>query len=347
MWNQAGYTMQSTRKTGRILSRIISAILIVILIIAASFQISVKPGVFIISQMFKQPVTILDPEKYASASLKVKNIKNISYTSTYTNNTMDIYYPEGDIRAKGILFWVHGGGFVAGDKEAIEEFATYVVAHNQIAVAAINYEKAPELTYPGQVHQLDDAFRFLQENHAQYLSVDFTRVLFGGDSAGGQIAGQYVALQTNDNYSKEVGISPSVSAENIVGFISYSAPVQILQMKEVHSDSFFMKFFVNTVARAFIGTRNWRSSEELTQASVAEHLTRRFPPTFITDGNAFSFQEQGIYFEEKLRSLDVKVESLFFVEDPKEIPHEYQFNYKTEEALTCLDKTINFIDHLF
>lgn len=329
------------------MSRIFIGLLILILVIVAAFQLSVRPGVFVISQMFKQPVIILNPEEYATASQKVNHEKNITYTSAFSNNTMDIYFPAGDIQARGILFWVHGGGFVAGDKEAIEEFATYIVAANQIAVVAINYEKAPKLTYPGQVHQLQDAYLYLEENHANYLSVDFSKILFGGDSAGGQIAGQYVALQTNDHYSKELEIPLSIPAENIIGFISYSAPVQILQMKDAHSDSFFMKFFVNTVARAFIGTRNWKNSEKLLQASVADHLTSRFPPTFITDGNAFSFQEQGIAFVEKLQSLDVKVESLFYVDDPKEIPHEYQFNYQTEEARDCLQKTIDFIDHLF
>src|SRR5690625_3230896 len=131
---QAEASMKSTRKTGRILSRIFIGLLILILVIVAAFQLSVRPGVFVISQMFKQPVIILNPEEYATASQKVNHEKNITYTSAFSNNTMDIYFPAGDIQARGILLWVHGGGFVAGDKEAIEEFATYIVAANQIAV---------------------------------------------------------------------------------------------------------------------------------------------------------------------------------------------------------------------
>src|SRR5690625_219938 len=105
---------------------------------------------------------------------------------------MDIYFPAGDIQARGILFWVHGGGFVAGDKEAIEEFATYIVAANQIAVVAINYEKAPKLTYPGQVHQLQDAYLYLEENHANYLSVDFSKILL--DRKSTRLNSSHVAI---------------------------------------------------------------------------------------------------------------------------------------------------------
>jgi len=73
-----------------------------------------------------------------------------------------------------------------------------------------------------------------------------------------------------------------------------------------------MKFFVNTVARALIGTKDWKTSHEIRQASLPNYVTVNFPPTYITDGNAFSFQEQGMALVEKLQSLNIPVESLFF-----------------------------------
>lgn len=326
---------------------ILGILLLLIFTTILAFRISVRPGVYIISRMFNQPVTILDKDAFRSVSPEVSSIKNIPYDSDFNNSTMDIYFPNGIDKARGILLWLHGGGFVAGDKNSIEEFATYIAAHNQIAVVPINYEKAPRLTYPGQIYQLDNAYEFLKNHHSEYLSLDFTKILFGGDSAGGQIAGQYVALQTNKNYAKEFQFTPSIPAGDIIGFISYSAPVNLLQMADAKSDSFFMKFFVNTVARAFIGTRNWKNSDILKQASVAEHVTIQFPPSFITDGNTYSFQEQGQALEKKLKSLDIPVESLFYADSEKEIPHEYQFDYRTKEARDCLQKTIRFIDDQF
>lgn len=322
---------------------IFGILLFLVLITFIAFKVSVKPGVFVIRQMFNQPITILDEKAFEIASAQVDKLKDISYTSTFGNNLMDIYYPKAS-KAKAVLFWMHGGGFVAGDKEALEEFATYIAANNKIVVAAINYETAPTLTFPGQVKQLDQAYRYLKKHHSEFLSVDFSKILFGGDSAGGQISGQYLAIQTNRDYAYELQIKPSIPTENLLGFISYSAPVNIQQMTNVKSSSWFMRFFVNTVARAFIGTSDWKNSKKLKQASVAEYVTKQFPPTFITDGNTYSFQEQGQMLEEKLKVLNVSVQSLFYADSNQEVPHEYQFNYKTQEAKACLQKTIAFIE---
>lgn len=318
----------------------------IVLILAAVivFKVSVKPGVFVIQHMFNHPLTILDEKAFELASAKVNKLENITYTSTFSNNLMDIYYPNTVDKARAILFWVHGGGFVAGDKEALEEFATYIAANNQIAVVTINYETAPKSVFPGQVKQLDEAYNFLKKHYSNFISVNFSKILFGGDSAGGQISGQYVALQTNKKYAKELQINPSIPVAHLIAFISYSAPVNLQQMTDVQSSSLFMKFFVSTVARAFIGTNDWKNSPKLKQASVAEHVTKQFPPTFITDGNTYSFQEQGQMLEEKLKVLNVSVQSLFYADSNQEVPHEYQFNYKTQEAKACLQKTIAFIE---
>src|SRR5699024_7397188 len=106
----------------------------------------------------------------------------------------------------------------------------------------------------------------------------------------------------------------------------------------------FMKFFVNTVARALIGTADWKDREEIRQASIVPYVTKNFPPTYITDGNAFSFQEQGMALEASLTSYDIPVQSLFFTESDKEIVHEYQFDYELDEAKESLQQTIMFID---
>lgn len=56
--------------------------------------------------------------------------------------------------------------------------------------------------------------------------LDFSIVLFGGDSAGAQIAGQYVALQINNPYTREMDMVQTVLKETIRGFSSYSGTIR-------------------------------------------------------------------------------------------------------------------------
>src|SRR5699024_5870831 len=182
-------------------------------------------------------------------------------------------YPKEGGDDLPILFWMHGGGYVGGDKEGVEEFSTYIAASNQIAVVTMNYEKAPSLQYQGQIKQLDDVYNFLYAHMEDFPMLDFQSVLFGGDSAGAQIAGQYVALQTNDAYAEEMDIEQTVSKNTIRAFISFSGPIDLQQMINIQSDEPFLKFFTSTVARAFIGTKNWKESEKMKQASIKEYIT--------------------------------------------------------------------------
>ena len=90
-----------------------------------------------------------------------------------------------------------------------------------------------------------------------------------------------------------------------------------------------------------------KTDDSLFQASLVDHVTKNFPPTFITDGNAYSFQEQGIALENKLKELQVPVEGLFYKDEKKEISHEYQFDYSLPESKECYEQTVTFINGLF
>src|SRR5699024_5271832 len=142
------------KRIWKVILWVVGLILAGIIGILIAFKISVKPGVFIIRHMFDAPVTIMDESNYEKAASRVNKLEDVMYESNFNNNTLDIYYPKEKESARPVLFWVHGGGYVSGDKKGVEEFATYIAANNQIAVVAINYETAPELQYPGQVHQL-------------------------------------------------------------------------------------------------------------------------------------------------------------------------------------------------
>jgi acetyl esterase len=93
-----------------------------------------------------------------------------------------------------------------------------------------------------------------------------------------------------------------------------------------------------------LGKKDWQNTPQLAEASLVDHLTSEFPPTYVTDGNAFSFQEQGIALNKKLKSLGVESQGLFFTDTKDQIVHEYQFNYDTKEAKECYEQTVSFVN---
>ena len=326
--------------------RWISVILLMaILGVVIAFEVSPKPGTTLIQFAFNREVPIGDSGKFEQAKETVNVIKNERYDSPYARNTFDVYYPKNLKKTEQVpvVFWLHGGGYLAGDKSLVNEFAHYVAEKEQIAMISANYELAPELKYPGQVKQLEDVYQYVRKHAADYPYLDLTKVAFGGDSAGAQIAGQFVLIQTNPDYAKQMNMTATVPKNEMKAFISYSGPVDLQQLKTLPATNLFMKFFARTVAWDLLGDKEWKSHPAIDEASIAQHVTTDFPPTYITDGNTLSFPEQGKALDQALKAKNVSVESLFFDEHNGDIYHEYQFSYNLKEAQQALDETLIFL----
>lgn len=328
------------RKLLKIALWLLAVIVTGIAVVFIAFQVSPRPGAYLIGRMFNGPVKITDPKTYNIAEKQVSFTSDLTYTSKHQKNTYDLYLPKNIDKPLPVLIWAHGGGFVGGDKSGMKEFATRIAADAHVAVVALNYELAPNAHYPNQVKQIDELVKQLQKNNNTAL--DLNALFFGGDSAGSQIALQYATVQTNPNYAKDLTMTPTVP-NAIKGVISYCGPVDLKQTAQQKSSSRAMRFFVKTVAWSLLGEKNWQTNPKLEQASLVSHVTKDFPPTYITDGNAYSFQEQGMALENRLKALSVPITGLFYPNDKKEITHEYQFNNNTPEAKTCYDQTLSFV----
>lgn len=326
---------------------ILGCLLGILLIVALSFVLSAYPGAFVIRKLFDHPVTIRDEKRYKEAEKEVALQLDLSYPSSKKDHTYDFYYPKHTTDPLPVVLWVHGGGYVGGDKKDVREFATYLAKEAHVAVLAYNYERAPESRYPGQLTQLSEWIHFLQTQlPKQQPKIDWNCIFIGGDSAGAQIAVQYASLQTNPTYAKQMDWTPDLKPSQLKGVLSYCGPLDLQQIAQSpqQKKSFFERFFIGSIARSLINNRNWQTSKELKEATSTLHLDNHFPPIFITDGNAVSFAEQGHAFMQAAKQHQVPVQSLFFQQTKKQIPHEYQFHYDTPEAKKCFEQTVHFID---
>lgn len=320
----------------KVLLSIVGGLFTVLLVVWTAFQISPRPGAFLINRLFAGEAEITEPTKFQAAQQQVAVTKDLAYPSTHQENQFDLYLPKAKAP---VLLWIHGGGYVGGDKAGMVEFATRTAADAHVAVVAMNYQLAPDSRYPNQLQQVDELVHYLQRHATDFPQLDLTKIFIGGDSAGAQIALQYATVQTNLDYAKTLNLTPRITKE-LQGTLSYCGPVDLQQVAHEQSQNRFLKFFVKTVAWSLLGTKDWQHSAQLQQASVVQHVTASFPPTFITDAQNFSFQSQGEALVQKLTALQVPVASLFFQEA---LNHEYQFDYALPEAQTCYQQTIAFL----
>lgn len=112
---------------------------------------------------------------------------------------LDVYAPEG---AEGlpVLLFVHGGGFVRGDKAGAANIGRWFARHGVVAVA-MNYRYAPESSFPMGAEDVAGALAWIRENIAA-SGGDPARIVIAGNSAGSVHVGDYAfreELQAEDD----------------------------------------------------------------------------------------------------------------------------------------------------
>jgi acetyl esterase len=101
--------------------------------------------------------------------------------------TLRIYTPATGSSPRGVLAWIHGGGFIAGDLYTAGGMCRALANRSGAIVVAVGYRRAPE--HPLETARADclAAVRWLAE-HAAEIGGDPRRLAVGGDSAGGALA---------------------------------------------------------------------------------------------------------------------------------------------------------------
>lgn len=320
---------------------IVAVLLTLVLVVAAAFAISPVPSVLLFRNAFKDHETV-KPEGFAAMKRQVSVTRDLSYPSSYRRSNFDIYRPTNVAADKAlpVIVWVHGGGFLAGDKSGLSTYGV-MLASQGYEVVAMNYDYAPTGKYPTPVIQVGQLVSHLYDV-AQRYHLDTDRIIIGGDSAGAQIAAQFAAVQTTEGYAKTSGIKRIDMKRPLTGAILFCGPYDFTKFTSSDS-SWMLRWFKNTVAWGYLGDRNWRDSPELRLASVTAHVSANFPKSYVVDGNAFSFPEQGKELVAALKADGVDVTSSFFPNNPK-LPHEFQFDFSHPESSEVWLKTKAFLN---
>ncbi|MCU4785037.1 alpha/beta hydrolase [Bacillus cereus] len=304
------------------------------------WKLSPVPKAFLIKKAFEGGV--FEPStNYENALKETVIVKDINYNSKFPDGTLDLIYPKNHRERTPVIFWVHGGGFVGGDKSDITGYAVELAAHGY-TVVNINYALAPKKQYPTPVLQLGEAYEYIKANTEKY-DLNLDRVYFAGDSAGAQISGQFVNVQTSTEYAKLARIVPVVEATTIKGVLLFCGPYSMSALAKIESTKEIQEF-MRTAGWAYLGEKNWEGLNETKIASILDHVTKNYPPTFITDGNTASFENQGKLLVSALQSEGVVVDSLFF--DKKvsgELGHEFQFKMNTSAGQYTFNKVLEFL----
>lgn len=156
-------------------------------------------------------IEAMDKKRLSSQSFpeKITVVSDIPYIEgAKTPNLLDIYYPEGTDKLLPVIFMVHGGGWLYGNKELNKIYAMNLALRG-FAVVNINYHLVHESRFPKQIQDIFAALNWLESNGKNYFC-DINNLFITGDSAGAHLSSLTMALQYNEKLSEMLGVKTSI-----------------------------------------------------------------------------------------------------------------------------------------
>ena len=121
----------------------------------------------------------------AKKKIEIESFKDLEYVRHGDVSVkLDLYVPE-DEGPFPLVVWIHGGGWVSGDKNDCP-ILNLGYCQNGYAAASIGYRLSPVAPFPAQIEDCKAAIRWLRANAKKY-KIDPDRIGVIGGSAGGHL----------------------------------------------------------------------------------------------------------------------------------------------------------------
>jgi acetyl esterase len=193
--------------------------------------------------------------------------------------TLDAHVPDGPGPFPAAIL-VHGGGWVAGDKQ---QYITYIfqpLTDAGFAWFSINYRLAPQFKFPADADDVETAIRFVKANATKY-KVDPHRIALIGESAGGHLV-SYVGSR-NENDSRVAAV---VSMYGVHDFVA--AAVAWKPLPHEILDLFG------------IGAVDALTAPTLIKASPVLYISKTMPPFLLMHGS----KDEDVPYEQSVEMCD-------------------------------------------
>ena len=193
--------------------------------------------------------------------------------------TLDAHVPDGDGPFSAAIL-VHGGGWVAGDKQ---QYITYIfqpLSDAGFAWFSINYRLAPQFRFPADADDVASAIQFVKANAAKY-KVDPKRIALIGESAGGHLVSYVGARNRPDSR-----VAAVVSMYGVHDFVAAA-----VQWKPLPHE--LLDLFGITAVTA-------ETAPELIKASPVVYISKEMPPFLLMHGS----KDEDVPYEQSVEMCD-------------------------------------------
>lgn len=207
---------------------------------------------------------------------------------------MDFYYPTADSLESQdpfpVVVYVHGGGWTSGDKSDLALYRDALTSKG-IAVAAVDYDLAPQHVFPENIEDIKCAVRYLRAEADTY-ALDPDRIGAYGGSAGGHLVNL-------------LGVSADQTQWDTGDYLDYSSAVSAVV--DLYGPTNLSIEFPGNEPDLLLEAFGDSSYDQATDQSPLHYVSQDDPPFLIIHGEEDSLVpfKQGQVFYDALKAVGV------------------------------------------
>jgi acetyl esterase len=194
----------------------------------------------------------------------------------------------------------HGGGWVIGNLETHDVVCRKLAHEGELIVISVDYRLAPEHKFPAAVDDAIAATKWIAA-HARQLGIDASRLMVGGDSAGGNLAA-VVSLAARD------GGGPDIAGQVLVypvTDVSQKLPSHREPETSILLTHAVMDWFIHHYMGNADGS-DWRASPAHARTLAG------LPPAYVLTAGADPLRDEGAEYVARLKDAGVSVDYSHF-----------------------------------
>ena len=261
---------------------------------------------------------------------------------TGAREKIDYIYKKGtENKKKPIFFYIHGGGWIAGDKNSRRNYCGKFADSGYFCVN-IEYDLAPEKKFPFAIGQCIHAVDYVLD-HAEEWNLDAERIAVGGESAGVYYAAFVAAISKDKTILEKLGLPQMKHQE-------FDVKVNMFNCAAVELKNMAEKGFpdVDLMVEAFSGypmkeILAGKHDKEMGKLSPLSYINEQFPATFLIYGSLDSLRFNTFKMAEKFDQFGVpyklyKSTGIFYGQ------HTTTMIFKSKKAFRVFDEVVAYMD---
>jgi acetyl esterase len=229
---------------------------------------------------------------------ELQSVEPLSIPAPYGAIPARIYTPKKLRKTSGLapcLVFFHGGGWVIGNLDTHDVVCRKLAEEGELIVISVDYRLAPEHKFPAAVDDSIIATKWIAANGAE-LGIDPSRLIVGGDSAGGNLAA-VVSLTARDEGGPDI-------AGQLLIYPSTDMSRKHASHKEAETSILLTHSVIVWFLNHYLGDADiadWRASPARAKSLAS------LPPAYVLTVGGDPLRDEGDEYAARLKEAGVRV----------------------------------------